>query len=334
MGEKDHTQAAEEVRLTHSHEVSPDEEGKRLDVVLHSLMRGLSRSAVQSAIKEGSVTLNDAPATCSRRVKAGDVIRWRLPSRTDTLKPQVMEISVVYEDEHIIVINKPAGIAVHPPTPSGDGTLANALAAHTPTLADTYDPARPGIVHRLDKNTSGVMVAAKTQQAWKALGEQFRERAVKKTYIAITDGTPPLDADEVTIGIRRNRRHPQLMEATDAPDARRAVTRYKVIRRVRNLAAVEAHPITGRTHQIRVTFRYLGCPLCCDTAYGGRPTLTRGAITGEKDPTVVMNRCALHSLRIEFRHPATGKRLQFTAPLSEDMEEALELMKAKTEVET
>lgn len=294
------------------------EEGNRLDKWLTERVEGLSRSAVQELIETGHVTVNGAPARPSYRVREGDRVMVELPPPPEAgLVPEAIPLPVVYEDDTLLVVDKPAGMVVHPGPGHAAGTLVNALLARYPELAGEPDE-RPGIVHRLDRDTSGLLVIARHPTVRQALQRQFQARRVDKTYLALLEGElqPPWGRIEAPIG--RDPRHRQRM--TVMPEGREAVTEYRVRERFRygsgsstgHYTLVEAHPWTGRTHQIRVHFASIGHPVVGDRVYGHRRV------------HLPVSRQFLHAWRLEFDHPRSGERLQFEAPLPPDLAGVLE----------
>jgi 23S rRNA pseudouridine1911/1915/1917 synthase len=309
----------------HTITVAPSQAGMRLDVFISAqLAPEYSRSQIARMIKAGLVTVGGTPARAASAVRAGDVIAIAtppkpLPHQSTGAAP---EIEVLFADEELIVVNKPAGMTVHPAPGHPDATLVDALLARFPELATMAEPdgvLRPGIVHRLDKETSGVMVVARTPYARMALSKQFKDRTVRKTYLAIVRGV--LARDRVTIA-RAIGRHPterkRMSVASHTP--REATTHVIVLHRFKPDAhsetaatLVRVRPETGRTHQIRVHLASIGHPCLADSVYGGgyRNAARDGAQTG-------FERQALHALELTISHPRTGRRMEFIAPLPAD----------------
>ncbi len=229
---------------------------------------------------------------------------------------------MLYEDEDVVVINKPPGMVVHPARGHWSGTLASALQFRFgPTLSAAGGPSRPGIVHRLDRDTSGAILVARSDQAHAKLAKQFEARSIEKEYFAVVSGCPQRDRDLIDCPIGF---HPHVREKMairrDQPDSRSAQTFYEVLERFDGFAAVKLLPKTGRTHQIRVHLNHVGCPVLCDRQYGGRSRITRGEICRDPaDATVLLERQALHARRLRFAHPATGVPLEIEAPLPADI---------------
>ncbi len=279
-------------------------------MVLKALIPGHSRSVLQGMLTAGRSTVNNETVAPDYRVRTGDDISYEIPGPADGPAPEEMPLSVLHEDDSIIVIDKPAGLTVHPVRPQHGGTLVNALLAYTDRLSDMGGPLRRGIVHRLDRDTSGVMVVARTNSAHADLAGQFKKRQVTKEYTAIVEGNPQLDADEVCMSVGRHARHPKKMAVTKT--GKEARTEYEVIERFSRHALVLVRPRTGRTHQIRLMFSELGHPVACDSTYGAKKVLLP-----------VLQRQALHSSRLGFVHPNTGRPVSFEAELPADMREAV-----------
>jgi 23S rRNA pseudouridine1911/1915/1917 synthase len=249
--------------------------GRRLDKYLHSRFPRLSRTAIQRLIKQGAITVNGTEVKASYEMSGGDVVDLVLPPpEPREVVAEYMPLEILYEDEHLIGLNKPAGIICHPARADQTGTLVNGLMHYANELSHGEDPFRPGIVHRLDKNTTGIMLVAKSDEAHWRLSLQFERRTVQKTYLAIVHGNPHLDGDTIDapIGI-----HPVVREKfavmvreNKLDIAKNAVTHYEVGERYDNFALVKLYPKTGRTHQLRVHMSYIGHPIAGDTMYGGR----------------------------------------------------------------
>jgi 23S rRNA pseudouridine1911/1915/1917 synthase len=288
-------------------------DGTRLDRFLAGRLPGLSRSRLHALIEEGRVRVDGTVRKPSARVRAGQVVTVELPPAppAPALVPEPLPLDVLYEDGDLLVVNKPPGLAVHPGPGHPRGTLANALLARVPELA-ALDPERPGIVHRLDKDTSGLLVVAKTPEALRALQGQVRARTMRRTYLVLVHGQPP-PAGTVDAPIARDPRHRRRMAVV--PSGRAAVTRYRVRERFAGAALVEATLLTGRTHQLRVHFKHLGHPVVGDPVYGRR------------GPAWGMTRQALHAWRLRLRHPRTGTALVLEAPLPDDLARALETLR-------
>lgn len=318
----------------------PEHAGARLDRVLAAEIADISRTRLQELIKQGSVTLAGAAVTDpGRRVKEGDAITVSLPPPVPASPaPEHIALNIVYEDAHLIVIDKPAGLVVHPAPGNREGTLVNALIAHCgASLSGIGGVMRPGIVHRLDKNTSGLMVAAKTDAAHRGLAAQFadhgREGPLERAYVALVWGAPPQPAGTVATRIGRHPTHRQKMAVLKA-GGRHAVTHYRTLRRIPpdapRLSAVQCVLETGRTHQIRVHLAHLGCPVICDDVYGAGYRSKNCVLPASvRDAIIALNRQALHAATLGFQHPVTGKSLKFTSELPGDMARIVERSEAR-----
>jgi 23S rRNA pseudouridine1911/1915/1917 synthase len=310
-------------------QVMEKDHGKRLDQFLSEADLNLSRSHAKNLIQKHHILLNQKPTKPSAHLKAGDRISGNLPlPESFSLQPEPLPLTVLYEDPSLIVIDKPSGMVVHPAYGNPSGTLVNALLYHCKDLAGIHGVLRPGIVHRLDKDTSGVMVVAKEDEAFHHLTQQFRNRTVEKVYLAIVYGrfAPNEGLIDSAIG-----RHPgeRKRMSTRTRKGRAAVTRWKKVEEFDGCTLLEIFPQTGRTHQIRVHLSSIGHPVLGDPLYGrkGRP----GAIheTALKECVKKLNRQALHARRLGFTHPRTGERVQFVSPLPQDMKEGLEWLRLK-----
>lgn len=304
--------------------VAPADAGRRLDHVLAARFPEHSRTWLARLVEEGHVDVVPRPGSRTRRVRPsmpvepGDEIAVRLvPKDAPYAVPERIPLAVVHEDAWLIVLNKPAGLTVHPGAGEKSGTLANALAWHFGELSHVQGPLRPGIVHRLDRDTSGVMVVAKDDTTHWALADQFRRRTVRKEYHAVVKGRVELDADLVSGPIGPDRRQPTRM-AIRVDVGRPSETYYEVMERMAAASYVRCLPKTGRTHQIRVHMASVGHPLISDRVYGGVvPQLWD-----------LCPRHALHARSLTFRHPQTGEEATFEAPLPGDMTRLLERLRA------
>ncbi|HEV2970194.1 MAG TPA: RluA family pseudouridine synthase [Pirellulales bacterium] len=300
--------------------------GQRLDLFLAHKFPTHSRVQLRRAINAAGVSVNGKRAKAAHRLRLGEQIRLTLPEiPREAPQPENIPLDVLFEDEWLAAINKPSGMVVHPAKGHWAGTLTSALQFHFDQLSGAGGPTRPGIVHRLDRDTSGVLVVAKTDRAHFALADQFEQRTVEKEYFALVVGNPDRDRDQIDlpIGIHPYQRE-KMAVRRDHPTSRPAQTFYEIIERFDGFAAVRVTPKTGRTHQIRVHLNGVGCPVLCDRHYGGRSQLTRGELRGDPDDThLLLERQALHALRLALRHPATGERLEFHAPLAPDIAEVL-----------
>jgi len=300
----------------------------RIDKYLQGRFPRFSRTAIQKLVREGAVTVNDQLVKPSYEVVHGDVIELILPPPEITeIIPEPIPLKILYEDDHLIAIDKPAGMVVHPARGYQSGTVVNALAYHCQVLASGEDPVRPGVVHRLDKDTTGVMVAAKSDEAHWRLALQFERRRVHKEYLAVVEGELELDADRIDAAIGA---HPYIRErySVRREMGRQAATVYEVIERLNGFCHLRLLPETGRTHQLRVHLSSIRHPIVGDTLYGARK-ITVGELLGSDDPTPAIERFALHAHRLEFRHPVTGKDVKLEAPVPEDFQALLNVLRKR-----
>lgn len=305
--------------------VSPESAGLRLDVFLARMIPDQSRSFLARAIEKGAVRVDGVVARASVKLKAGSLVCLDVPE-PPRAGPAAEEIPLDFLllDDVMAAVNKPAGMVVHPAKGNWKGTLAGALKWHLERegagLSSLGGPTRPGIVHRLDRDTSGVIVVARSEDAHHRLAKQFERRTVEKTYLAITQGQPSFDRDEISapIGIHPYQRE-KMAVRQDHATSREAVTRYEVIERFRGAALVRVAPKTGRTHQIRVHLAHIGCPVLSDMLYSGRSVI-EPTLFGLPAGPPLLTRQALHAASLAIDHPASGERLQLAAPLPADME--------------
>ena len=320
---------------------------RRLDKYLHGRFSNFSRAMLQEVIKAGAVKVNGLPAKSSLKLNPDDLIEITLPELPKTeIPPEDIPLNIIYEDDDIIVINKPADIIVHPARGNTHGTIANALAFHLASAETDEDndeedesetdetklpfalgEFRPGIVHRLDRNTTGVMILAKNDVAQWKIAKQFHDRQVEKSYLAIVHGTPDLTRDRVNapLGIHPKFRYKYAIKPETGKEA---ITFYEVLESFRGFSLLKLTPKTGRTHQIRVHLSYIKHPVVADDMYGGKPVYPwqlKNAEPAPEDP--VINRCALHASTIAFTHPTTNKIVRFEAPLPDDMQNLLDLLR-------
>ncbi|MBN1359449.1 MAG: RluA family pseudouridine synthase [Sedimentisphaerales bacterium] len=301
---------------------------RRLDKYLAGRFSNLSRHFIQDAIRAGAVTVNGQAVKPSFKLTHKDVIDFTVPQTPRRqIEPEDIPLNVLYEDEDLIVLNKAPDIIVHPARGNKHGTLVNALAHYSSQLSSGLGEFRPGIVHRLDRNTTGVMVVTKNDPAQWKIAKQFELRQVKKSYLAIVHGTPELHADRINmpLGI-----HPKIREkyAIRPETGKEAVTFYEVVEAFRGFSLVHCKPQTGRTHQIRVHLSHLKHPIVADDMYGGKlvyPWQLADAEPAVEEPCIA--RCALHAWTLEFTHPTTEQRVSFEAPLPADMQHLLDLLR-------
>ncbi|MBW2355269.1 MAG: RluA family pseudouridine synthase [Deltaproteobacteria bacterium] len=295
--------------------------GQRLDQFLAGQLARHSRAFIAGLIRSGRVVVNGSAAKPSKRLHPADVVSGTLPQpQPVALAPEPIRLSILYEDPDLVVINKPPGLVVHPAPGHASGTLVNALLHSCPDLKPIAGEIRPGIVHRLDKDTSGVLVAAKSASALEHLARQFKERSVEKTYLALVHGRPRANAGEVTLPIGR---HPvdRKKMSVRSRRARSAVTLWQVKATFCGCCLLEVRLMTGRTHQIRVHCAALGHPLLGDRVYGGPTRLALGA------SQVPVGRQMLHAWRLTIRHPTCQSPMSFEAPLPADMNALIETLR-------
>jgi len=310
--------------------VTAKNQGRRLDQFLSETDLNLSRSQAKSLIEKHHIFLNQKPTKPSAHIKAGDTVSGTLPKPSPlSLKPEPIPLTILYEDSSIIVIDKPSGMVVHPAYGNPSGTLVNALLYHCKDLGGINGVLRPGIVHRLDKNTSGVMVVAKDDEAFHQLTKQFKNRTVEKVYFAIVYGKFRQNEGLIDSAIGRHPSERKKM-STRTKKGRAAITRWNKLEEFDSCTLLEIFPQTGRTHQIRVHLSSIGHPLLGDPLYGrkGRPGAIHDPVL--KECVKRMNRQALHAHRLEFDHPRTGERVQFFSPIPHDMKEVLEWLRSQT----
>lgn len=301
------------------HRIEPEHAGERVDVWLGQHGPDVSRSRAQQLIREGHALINGRPVKPHHTLHAGDQVEWTLPPVREThLMPEAIPLDILFEDEVILVLNKPAGLVVHPAAGHADGTLVNALLHHCADLGGIGGELRPGIVHRLDKDTSGVMIIAKTETALHALSHAFKERAVTKTYLALVRGRPEPAADELETLIGRDPYHRKRMSAR-VDSGRIARTRYRTRETYAESALLDVHIETGRTHQIRVHMAYIGHPILGDHEYGKARSLADGT---------PVTRQMLHAATLSVPHPTGNRRLEFNAPMPDDMRELIQHLRA------
>lgn len=290
---------------------------ERLDTYL-SIKSGLSRSHIQKLAKQGMVTVNSRAEKISYRIKRGDRIELTVPDKPESiLIPEKIPLEIAWEDDNIIVINKPPGMVIYPAAGNKSGTLLNALVSKCGNLASAGAPLRPGVVHRLDKDTSGLIIFAKDDPSYLKLIKQFSERQVEKHYLALLSGRLKKAKGEINIAIGRSVSDRKKM-SIKTKKGKEAITYYEVIKEFKHASLAKVRIITGRTHQIRVHFTASSHPVLGDRTYGKKIMLK----TGSK--TILFRRQMLHAYSLKFRHPATDKLIKLTAPIPEDMEKAIE----------
>jgi len=292
-----------------------EDAGARLDRWLSERLPALSRMRIKALVEEGHVRVGGRRPKSAYRVRAGDQVSVDVPAPApDGLEPEAIPLRVAFEDDHVLVVDKPPGMVTHPGAGQRTGTLAAAALAHAPGIAGVGGPRRPGIVHRLDKGTSGLIALAKTQAAYDALTAQLAARTVSRRYLALVHGRVKRDAGVIDAAIGRDPRSRVRMAVAREGRGKRAVTRFQVLERLGDCTYLECRLDTGRTHQIRVHLASLGFPLVGDATYGGRaheagwPRELRELVAG-------LGGVALHAAGLEFTHPETGSRVQLVSPL-------------------
>ena len=314
------------------HEVRVDRSGagRRLDAYVARRVAGLTRSRVKRLAEEGRVTVDGRPVKGNTHLRAGQIVVVEVETRRPVLKPVNVPLEFLYEDRRLIAVNKPAGLAVHPSETLREPTLVEALLAARPEIRGVGERMRPGLVHRLDKETSGVLLAAKERVFQRRMMQLFASHRVLKYYAAITSGVPRRRSGTVDTCIVR---HPAYRQRfTVAGEGRRSITRWRLVRAFGDrFALVVANPITGRTHQVRVHMRHLSAPVLCDKLYSSRQRLFLSDLTGGSRPageTPLLARQALHAVSVSFVHPESGRFIRIKAPLPADMSAVLNALAA------
>lgn len=281
----------------------------RLDKYLTGVLPEFSRSRLQNLIKKGNVQVNgEIILKTGYALEHGMEIDIRIPSpEKPDLEPEPIPLDIIFENEDLIIINKPAGMVVHPSAGHAEGTLVHAALAHAPKIKGVGGIRRPGIVHRLDKNTSGLIVLAKNDRAHQWLQNQFKDRQVEKVYLALVDGTPPTPQGRIEAAIGRDSTQRKKMTVTPPHKGKPATSQYKTVHKYEQHTLLEVHPLTGRTHQIRVHLGFIGCPVAGDTVYGRR------------NSTIPLKRHFLHAFRLRIVIPGEATPRLFEAPLPEEL---------------
>ena len=317
---------------TKVYHVEKDYCGTRLDRFLIHATEEMSRSYLQRLIRGGDVTVNDkATKQPSCLLRAGDSVCLTLPPPRplDTIAPENIALDILHEDSHLIVLNKPPGMLVHPANGVNVGTLVNALLAHCTDLSGIGGVERPGIVHRLDKDTSGILVVAKTDVVHRGLSVQFEEHSITRQYVAVVCGSPAETTRTIAAQIARSRRDRRRM-TTVKTGGRHAVTHYEVLERYAQFSLVQLTLETGRLHQIRVHLQHIGYPVAGDAIYGGEQRALNDAGTAAlKHALAGLKRQALHARLLGFEHPATGENLTFSVPMPKDMQQVVDALRGK-----
>ena len=298
---------------TMEYSIQSENSGERIDKVLSALNEEWSRSQIQNWITSGAVKVNGDPVKRNYKVGSGDSITIEIPEAEELdVEPEPMDLDIYYEDADVLVVNKPRGMVVHPAPGHTRGTLVNGLLYHCKDLSGINGVLRPGIVHRIDMDTSGLLMVAKNDLAHERLVKQLQEKTVTRKYLAIVHGVIPHDVGTIDAPLGRDPKDRQKMTVVD--NGKHAVTHFRVKERFTHYTFVECELETGRTHQIRVHMKYIGYPLAGDPKYGPKKTLD---IEGQ----------ALHAQVLGFTHPRTGEYLEFSAPLPEEMENLLDYLR-------
>ncbi|WP_315851425.1 RluA family pseudouridine synthase [Rhodopirellula sp. MGV] len=306
--------------------------GQRIDLFLTGACDGYSRSQIRQAVQDDQAEVDGKVIRPSFRLRPGQQIRFQLPEEfSDEVVPENIPLDLIYEDDGFVVVNKPPGMVVHPARGNWKGTLTSALAHRFQSLSDVGGPTRPGIVHRLDRDTSGVIVVAKTNAVHMALAEQWHDREVEKEYFAIAIGRLDRDRDVIDAPIGR---HPyqrdKMAIRENHTTSKTANTFFEVEERIGRFTVVRCFPKTGRTHQIRVHLAHIGCPILCDRLYAGHAVAEQSWLEGKGSVAgspVVMTRQALHARRLKLRHPQSGEWMTFEAPIPEDIRRTLDVIR-------
>ena len=299
--------------------IVPNGRSDRLDKFLVEKLPDLSRSRIQGLIKDGHVKVGDQQVLKTGYiVEPADEVRVEIPAAIPSaLIPEDIPLDIIFENDDLVIVNKPAGMVVHPGAGHFTGTLVHAALAAIPDLEGIGGEERPGIVHRLDKETSGLIMLAKNEKAHRWLQDQFKDRTVKKVYLALVDGKPPTPVGRIEAEIARDPSHRKKMAVVSEGRGRPAVTEYKTLEQFDRHTLIEAHPLTGRTHQIRLHLAFLGCPIVGDTIYG------------RKAQTIEMDRHFLHAAKISVRLPGEKEPRSFEAPLPDELQKVLDQLRGQ-----
>lgn len=325
-------QESDELFEHHRIKVDPGQQAVRIDKFLFERLQNASRSKIQGAVKLGFVLVNDQPVKSNYKVRPNDEIVISLPEppRSTEVLPENIPLNIVFEDDHLLIVNKPAGMVVHPAFQNWSGTLVNALVHHFEQLPEMENnEGRPGLVHRIDKDTSGLLVIAKTETAMSGLAKQFFDHSIERTYWGLIWGEPKEQKGTINVNVGRSLKDRRLTVAfPDGDFGRHAITHYEVMKELRYISLVKCNLETGRTHQIRAHMKYIGHPLFGDTTYGGNRVLKGTQFSKYKtfveNCFKIMPRQALHAKSLGFIHPITKKRMQFDSDLPQDFLEVLE----------
>ncbi|MEP2026132.1 MAG: RluA family pseudouridine synthase [Reichenbachiella sp.] len=322
-----------EEELYEHHKIVADsgQEVLRLDKFLMDRLPNVTRNKLQAGIKDGFIKVNDQEIKPNYKVHPGDVIVVELPEppKVTDLVPENIDLNIVYEDDDLLVVNKEPGMVVHPAYQNWSGTLVNALAYHfknLPTMPN--NDGRPGLVHRIDKDTSGLLVIAKSEKAMTSLAKQFFDHSIERTYYALVWGEPEEDKGTIDVNLGRSLKDRRITAAFPEGDhGRKAISHYKVIKRLRYVSLIQCNLETGRTHQIRAHMKHIGHPLFNDVTYGGDKILKGTTFTKYKQFVEncfkIIPRQALHAKSLGFTHPTTNKFVQFDSELPQDLQEVI-----------
>lgn len=330
----DSEEAEEDVGLFEHHRIVADpKQGLiRLDKFLHVRLANSSRTKIQLGIENGFITVNQRPTKANYQVKPGDEISVSLPHppRNDELIPQELPLTIVYEDDTLLVVNKAPGMVVHPAHGNWDGTLVNGLLYHiNKSLPPGSSPLRPGLVHRIDKDTSGLLLIAKEEVAMMKLAKQFFDKTVERTYLALVWGQPKPENGTINARLARSPRDRRLVEVTQNEEiGKHAITHYKTLEPFSYATLIQCNLETGRTHQIRAHMKFIGCPIFGDEMYGGKAAVKGPSFSKYKsfvdNALELCPRQALHAKSLGFEHPVSGNWMQFDSELPEDMANVVE----------
>ena len=299
----------------------------RIDKFLFDKMPNVTRNKIKDGIKSGKVLVNKGPIKPSYKVKPLDKVKVSLDreKRADEIKPENIELDILHEDEDILIVNKKAGMVVHPAHENWDGTLVNALIYHLKGLPEMRgNEGRPGLVHRIDKDTSGLLVIAKNEKSMASLADQFFNHTIKRKYQAIVWGVPENNEGTIDVNLRRSIKDRRVVEGfANNTLGKKAITHYKLIEKIHYISLIECELETGRTHQIRAHMKHIGHPIFCDKVYGGKLIVKGNRFTNYKrfveNSFRIIERQALHAKSLGFIHPSTNKEVYFESKLPEDM---------------
>lgn len=329
--EEDDIEKDDELFEHHRLMVDPKQQPLRIDKFLMDRLPNVTRNKIQNAIKEGFVKVNEQLIKSNYKIRPGDDISISLPEppRDSDVLPEDIPLNIVFEDDHLLVVNKPAGMVVHPAYQNWSGTLVNALAYHFKNLPEMEgNKGRPGLVHRLDKDTSGLLVIAKTENVINGLAKQFFDHTIERTYYALVWGEPEPEQGTVDVHLGRSLKDRRITTAFPNGDyGRVAVTHYKTLKKLRYVSLIQCNLETGRTHQIRAHMKYIGHPLFNDATYGGDSVLKGTQFSKYKafveNCFKIIPRQALHAKSLGFIHPVTQQKLSFDSHLPDDLAQVI-----------